>query len=104
MRLKPFFQFSTALALLAAMGQVVAEPFPSTYAPLPAEPVLITNAVILTGTGERIDGGNILITGGKIEAVSDQAVRNAGSDIQRIYAEGRWVTPGLIDVHSHLGV
>lgn len=30
-------------------------PFPSTYQPLPNQDVLITNATILTGTGERID-------------------------------------------------
>ena len=41
------------------------DPYPSTYRAIPAAPVLLANATVLTG---------------------------------------KWVTPGLIDVHSHLGV
>ncbi len=84
-------------------NRLAAEPFPSTYTALPSEPVLIVNATILTGTGERIENGNLLISGGKIEAISETAIK-AGKDVQLIDAAGRWLTPGLIDVHSHLGV
>ena len=31
------------------------EAFPSTYEPLPSQPTLITNATVLTATGERLD-------------------------------------------------
>jgi imidazolonepropionase-like amidohydrolase len=93
-----------SLALLTAMAAANAEPFPSTYSPLPSEPVLIVNATILTGTGERIDGGSLLMSAGRIEQVRKDSRVRRGSKAQLIDAEGRWVTPGLIDVHSHLGV
>jgi len=78
-----------------------AEPYPSTYAPLPSETTLITNATILTGTGERLDNASLLIQGGKIAFVG---TGDAPAGVKTIDAKGKWVTPGLIDVHSHLGV
>ena len=81
-----------------------AEPYASTYAPLPSDPVLIVNATILTGTGKRIDGGSLLISEGRIREIRADSKISRGNDATVIDAEGRWVTPGLIDVHSHLGV
>ena len=65
-------------------------------------PVLIRNATILTGTGTRIDGGDVLLEHGRIGAVGRGLQAPTGARV--IDASGRWVTPGLIDVHSHLGV
>ena len=96
--------FSATLALLAVVNPAGAEPYPSTYTPMPSDPVLIVNAIILTGTGERISNGNLLMANGIIEAVSEDAIRKIKGNYQTIDAEDRWVTPGLIDVHSHLGV
>jgi imidazolonepropionase-like amidohydrolase len=76
--------------------------FPSTYAPLPSTPVYIGNAVILTGTGARLDGAAILLRDGRIEAVGPDV--QAPADARVIDASGKWVTPGIIDNHSHLGV
>ena len=64
--------------------------------------MLIVNATILTGTGERIENGSLLIADGRISQVSEGSLK--AGDAEVIDAEGRWVTPGLIDVHSHLGV
>jgi imidazolonepropionase-like amidohydrolase len=77
-------------------------PFSSTYRAPASGPTLIRNATVLTGTGERIDGGDVLIEGGRIKAVGRALTAPAGA--QQIDASGRWVTPGLIDVHSHMGV
>jgi imidazolonepropionase-like amidohydrolase len=66
--------------------------------------VLIVNATLLTGTGERIENGSLLITDGRIQQVASGNETIRAGDAQVIDAEGRWVTPGLIDVHSHLGV
>ncbi|HEU0224735.1 MAG TPA: amidohydrolase [Steroidobacteraceae bacterium] len=78
-------------------------PWSSTYAPGDqGAPVLIRNATILTGTGARIDGGDVLLEHGRIGAVGRGLQAPAGARV--IDASGRWVTPGLIDVHSHLGV
>ena len=77
-------------------------PFASTYAPPAAPPTLIRNATVLTGNGERIDGGDVLMVDGRIAAVGRSLALPAGATV--VDATGRWVTPGLIDVHSHLGV
>ena len=91
-----------ALLLLTAVRNGRAEAYPSTYEPLPSEPLLITNATVLTGTGDRIDGGNLLLRDGRIAAVGESI--DAPEGVATLDAEGRWVTPGLIDIHSHLGV
>jgi len=78
------------------------DPFPSTYKPLPGRPTAIVGAHILTGTGEEIPEGTVLIKDGRIEAVGAGLALPAGYDV--VDAHGQWVTPGLIDVHSHMGV
>jgi len=79
----------------------MANPYPSTYKPLPSEPTLITHATILTGTGERLADASLLMANGKIAFVGQG---DAPAGVRTIDASGEWVTPGLIDVHSHLGV
>ncbi|WP_348673512.1 amidohydrolase [uncultured Abyssibacter sp.] len=78
------------------------EPFASTYQPLPSKTTLIRNATVLTGTGERIDNGAVLLEDGRIAKVGRDLSAPRGARV--IDAEGRWVTPGIIDAHSHLGV
>ncbi len=92
-----------ALLLLIGLSSNTAwaEAFPSTYKALPSEATLITNATILTGTGQRLDNASLLIADGRIAFVGDG---EAPADVNTIDANGGWVTPGLIDVHSHLGV
>ena len=75
--------------------------FESRYEPLPSGTTLITGATVLTGNGERLDGADVLIRDGKIAAVGTGL--DAG-DADVVDAAGKWVTPGIIDVHSHLGV
>ncbi len=81
---------------------VAADPYASTYQRVAAAPVLLRNATVLTGTGTRLDGADVLMRDGKIAAVGSQL--EVPADAQTVDATGRWVTPGLIDVHSHLGV
>jgi len=76
-------------------------PYPSTYQALPQQDTLFTNATVLTGTGERLNNADVLIVDGKIKQVGkDLTATNAVT----IDAKGKWITPGIIDVHSHLGV
>ena len=96
-----------AAMLGLASGTAVAAdgPYPSTYVPLSSSATLITNAIVLTGTGERLDGASVLMQNGEItwlgvgEAPGIETIAPTVVD-----AQGRWLTPGLIDVHSHLGV
>jgi imidazolonepropionase-like amidohydrolase len=104
MNFRKLFITAATLIIIQLPLTSVAEPYPSTYAPLPSDPVLIVNATILTGTGERIDGGSLLISDGRIREVRADSKISRGNGATVIDAEGRWVTPGLIDVHSHLGV
>ena len=70
----------------------------------PKAPTLaITNATILTATGQRFERGTLVLIGGAIAAVggSDVAVPDGATIID---GTGKVVTPGLIDAHSHLGV
>jgi len=76
------------------------DPYPSTYRPAPRTDTLIVNATILDGAGARIDNGELLIRDGRIVALGQGLDRNG---VIVIDAKGRWVTPGIIDVHSHNG-
>src|SRR5262245_10659224 len=76
--------------------------YPSTYHRRPSRPVLIRNATILTATGTEIVGGSILLRDGHIVAVG-QSVDAPDSAIV-VDGTGKFVTPGIIDTHSHLGV
>ena len=77
------------------------DPYPSTYRPIAAAPVLLTGATVLTGTGQRLDDADVLLRDGKVAAVGPAL---DAPDATRIDASGKWITPGVIDVHSHLGV
>lgn len=76
-------------------------PFESRYVGLAAQTTLITGATVLTGTGERLDNADVLLVDGKIAGVGS-GLSADGADV--VDATGKWVTPGVIDVHSHLGV
>ncbi len=76
----------------------------STYKPLPSGPVLITNATILTAAGDRIERGSILLQDGRIAAIGGGGNVQAPAGATVVDAAGKWVTPGIIDAHSHLGV
>ena len=78
------------------------DPYPSTYAPYPGAVTLIRGATVLDGEGGRIDNGSVLLSEGKVQAIGgvDLAAPDGAIVIQ---AAGKYVTPGIIDVHSHLG-
>ena len=90
-----------AAAVALSAHSYANEPFPSTYQAAPSEPTLIKNATILTGDGGRMDGASLYMANGQIQWLGEGDV---AADATVIDAEGRWVTPGIIDVHSHLGV
>ncbi|MBG9993598.1 amidohydrolase [Pseudoalteromonas sp. NZS127_1] len=75
-------------------------PYPSTYQPVATSSTLITNATVLTGTGERLEDADVLLVDGKVQQVGKDLTATADITID---AQGKWVTPGIIDVHSHLG-
>ena len=76
--------------------------FESTYEPNDSGDVFIENARILTGTGKEILKGSILISSNTIKAIGESLSKPPGA--KAIDANGKWVTPGIIDIHSHMGV
>ena len=78
-----------------------ANPFPSTYRPFASRPTLIRNVTILTAAGPAIHNGAVLLENGKIRAVG--ASVSAPADAVVIDGTGKYLTPGIIDTHSHIG-
>src|SRR6266851_3445608 len=93
-------------AAATAAGQdtaaAIGPQYPSTYQRHPNPPVLIRNATIMTAAGQEIQGGSILFKDGRIVAVGTSV--QAPSDAVVVDGTGKWVTPGVIDTHSHIGV
>jgi imidazolonepropionase-like amidohydrolase len=92
---------SLSAAEKAALPSINKNPFPSTYAPLPSTPTLVTNVNIYDGAGGKMIGGAVLMEGGRIAAIGQALAAPAGATV--IDGAGKWLTPGVIDVHSHLG-
>ncbi|MUV12971.1 amidohydrolase family protein [Lysobacter sp. HX-5-24] len=93
---------SDAPAAASARPSWLDDPYPSTYQRVQSPPVLITGATVLTGTGTRLENADVLLQDGKVVAVGTGLQAPAGAT--RVDAQGKWVTPGIIDIHSHLGV
>ena len=81
---------------------IEAKPFESTYEPLPSENILIRNANIYDGEGNEFKETDLLIQDRKIVAIGKDLP--VGSEFLIIDASNKWVTPGIIDIHSHMGV
>jgi imidazolonepropionase-like amidohydrolase len=81
----------------------VPDPFPSTYRGLPRENMAIVGGTVFTGAGQKIENGVVIVTDGKVAAVGG-ASTPVPAGYRVVDARGRFVTPGIIDVHSHLGV
>ena len=81
---------------------LTADPYPSTYKRVMSPPVLLQRATVLTGNGQRLDAADVLMRDGRIVAVGNGL--EVPADAVRVDASGKWVTPGIIDIHSHLGV
>ena len=73
----------------------------SGYRPLPRTDMILTGATILDGAGSRIDDGDILVREGRIVALGHGLAHPAGTAV--VDAHGRWITPGIIDIHTHYG-
>ncbi len=99
MRLRKLSRLALASAVLVSTAH--ATPWQSTYVPVASDPTLIRGATLLDGDGGRLDNADLLLRDGKVVAIGQSL---DADDATVIDASGRWITPGLIDVHSHLGV
>jgi imidazolonepropionase-like amidohydrolase len=88
------FVVVAALVLLGVSGTMAA--------PDPSPVIVIQNATILTVTKGTIEHGSILIKDGKIAEVGPSV--KAPKEATVIDAQGKFVTPGIIDCHSHIAI
>ncbi len=61
--------------------------------------LLIKNATVMTATKGTLEGTDVLVQNGKISRIGKGLT--AGSGVRTIDATGKYVTPGIIDAHSH---
>ncbi len=67
-----------------------------------AQTIAITGGKVFPVSGPPIENGTVVIRNGRIESVGANVP--IPSDAQRIDATGKWVTPGLINSATQLGV
>jgi imidazolonepropionase-like amidohydrolase len=72
-------------------------------APAIAQDIAITNARLVIGDGSApVEGGTVVVRGGKVVAAGAGVAVPAG--VERVDADGRWVTPGIIAAFSRVGL
>jgi imidazolonepropionase-like amidohydrolase len=67
-----------------------------------AKPFVIRNVNVMTAAGPTIRNGMVSVADGKIVAVGATVPVPAGATV--IDGGGKYVTPGIVDTHSHIGV
>ncbi len=91
--------FGLSVTALAQNTATTASLVPAVPQAAPSE-MLIKNATIMTASHGVIKNGSILIRNGKIAEVgTNVTARDANALV--IDATGKYVTPGIIDAHSH---
>ena len=78
------------------------DPYPSTYTPYPSSPVLLRGATVIDGNGGLFENHDVLLSDGKIAEIGEGLQAEDGTEV--VDASDKFITPGIIDNHSHLGV
>jgi len=92
-----FLRFTSAILLVSALSPAQTSPSPSAHNEL-----VIRNAVVMTATHGSIKNGSVYVKDGKIAAVGENL--KAPSSATVIDAGGKFLTPGIIDSHSHIAL
>ena len=102
--MKKYFFICLVLYLLpyCIYAEIKEKSYSSTYRAPFAKALLIKKAIILDGTGKELKNVDISIANGKVKAIGKNL--SAAKNQQVLNANGAYITPGIIDIHSHLGV
>ncbi|GGB99565.1 amidohydrolase [Cellulomonas carbonis] len=73
-----------------------------TRTPHPARVVAVTGGYVVPVVGEPIDGGTVLVRDGRITDVGADVTVPADAEV--VDATGRWVLPGFVEAHGHIGI
>ena len=95
--------FNAALIMAGLLASAVAgarEPYASSYVPRVTQDVVFRGAHVLTGTGAALGVADVRLSAGRIAEIGPDLPT---ADARVVDARDMWLTPGIIDVHSHLG-
>src|SRR5499433_2236462 len=91
-----------SVTLLLALASSLVRPVSAQTVASAHNEILIKNAIVMTVTHGNVQNGSIYVKDGKIAAVGDNV--KAPSSAMVIDAQGKYVTPGIIDSHSHIAL
>ncbi len=91
---------SVVFSLFGLLAAIAAAQQPAV--PAAHNEVVIKNAIVMTVTHGKIPNGSVYIKDGKIMAVGAEV--NAPASATVIDAGGKYLTPGIIDSHSHIAL
>ncbi|TDC80442.1 amidohydrolase [Streptomyces hainanensis] len=66
--------------------------------------IAIRSGHVVPVDGEPIEGGTVLVLGGRIAAVGPDAEVTVPEGVPTVDAAGKWVLPGFVEAHGHIGV
>ncbi|UED83975.1 amidohydrolase [Streptomyces profundus] len=66
--------------------------------------IAIRSGYVVPVDGAPIDGGTVLVVDGRIAAVGPDAEVEVPDGVRTVDAAGRWVLPGFVEAHGHIGV
>src|SRR5438309_3370967 len=92
----------SALMSVTIVATSAGQPAPAVPQSAAHNEVVINNAVVMTVTHGNIQNGSSYIKDGKIAAVGRNLKAPAGATV--IDAGGKYLTPGIIDSHSHIAL
>ncbi|WP_028649202.1 amidohydrolase [Nocardiopsis sp. CNT312] len=66
--------------------------------------IAITSGYVVPVDGDPIDGGTVLVSGGRITAVGRDGDVAVPQGAEVVDASGAWVLPGFVEAHGHIGI
>jgi imidazolonepropionase-like amidohydrolase len=104
MPVTPCARLLLAAALAVSCARFTAAPKggPAEIPPTRGPDVLLRGATVLTAAGPALEHADVWVADGRIAQVGTGVT--APASVRVVDVTGRWITPGIIDPHSHLGV
>jgi imidazolonepropionase-like amidohydrolase len=102
------FDLRTLTILLSLLSILAFTPITAADAPVAEKPFgcyALLGGKIVTISGETLNGAAVLVSGGKIENIVDDPdhTYKPPEGYEVIDARERWILPGFVDLHSHIG-
>jgi imidazolonepropionase-like amidohydrolase len=104
MPVTPCARLLVAAVLLVSCARFTSAPGsePSETSAARGPDLLLRGATVLTAAGPALEHGDVRVEDGRIAEVGTALSAPAG--VRVIDVSGRWLTPGIVDPHSHIGV